>query len=225
MNPKVDCTEAVAALLGVVESGGTITDEQREHLRSCERCRELLDSAKQFQSVLSEETAPPEVTANAAALEREVATSRARQLMTRTIGVIVVLGIFALLMLIPNAGRFQLAPTEVVFLTLMGIFIAILVAAPILLLFQAARSVTQKKDGRRIYRRLGPGRQISGVCLGLSEGLGISLGVLRLLFVIAFFFKGFGLLAYVIFILAMPVHPDDRQHMLRFQLKRMFGGN
>ena len=223
MTQHVDCTEAVAALLGVVESGGTITDEQREHLRTCERCSELLDSAKQFQNVLSEETPAPEVHPNAAEIEREVAAKRRRDITMRTLIGIFVIGMFGFFLLVATSAG--LAKSEALLIVLAGTFIAILVAAPILLLLQAAHGVARTKDGRRVYRRLGPGRQLSGVCIGLSEAYGIRVDVLRLLFVIGIFFKGIGLLAYVIFALAMPVHPDDRQYMLRFKLRRTFGGN
>lgn len=222
MNQEVDCTHAVAALLGVIEKGGSMSDETREHLRTCERCRELLDSAREFQTALSEETPAPEVHPDAAALEREVADTRRRRIVGRTLVSILAIGLFAFFLLVVTSDG--LATGEAIGIVLVGTCVAILVAAPILLLLQAASGVA-KKDGRRVFRRLGPGRKLSGVCAGLAEAYGVRADVLRLLFVVALFFDGFGLLAYLIFVLAMPVHPNDRQYMLRFRLRRAFGGN
>lgn len=222
MTQQVDCTEAVAALLGVVEKGGSMTDEKREHLRTCERCRELLDSAREFQNALSEETPAPEVHHDAAALEREVAAKRRRNNLARIIIAVFAVAMFFFLALVAR-NKWQLPEPIGVFLA--AVMIAGIIALPVMLLVSAIRGVTVRKDGRRAYRRLGSGRQVAGVCVGLSETFAIRAEVLRLMFIIAAFFKGFGLLVYILFALVMPVHPDDRQYMLRFRLRRAFGGD
>jgi hypothetical protein len=48
----MNCNDAVAALVASLENGTPMSDEQRAHIRDCTRCRELLDSAKQFQTLL-----------------------------------------------------------------------------------------------------------------------------------------------------------------------------
>jgi phage shock protein PspC (stress-responsive transcriptional regulator) len=89
----------------------------------------------------------------------------------------------------------------------------------ILLLARAARTAE-----KRWYKRLKPGRQLSGVCLGLAERFGWNVTIVRLVFLVALFFDGLGLWVYLVLELAMPVHPDDRQYMLRFRLRRWLAG-
>ena len=45
---------------------------------------------------------------------------------------------------------------------------------------------------------------VAGVCGGLGEYLGISAGILRLLWIVAIFFFGFGLIPYVILAICIP---------------------
>jgi hypothetical protein len=44
--------------------------------------------------------------------------------------------------------------------------------------------------------------------------------LIRLGFFALLFADGAGFWLYILLDLAMPVHPDDRQHLLRFRLKR-----
>jgi hypothetical protein len=44
--------------------------------------------------------------------------------------------------------------------------------------------------------------------------------LLRVIFVVLLFFDGAGFWIYLLLDLAMPVHPDERQHLLRFRLRR-----
>lgn len=48
---------------------------------------------------------------------------------------------------------------------------------------------------------------LAGVCSGLSEYLDIDLVIVRLIFVLLFFFGGHGVLIYVILWILMPVKP------------------
>ena len=78
----------------------------------------------------------------------------------------------------------------------------------------------RNRDGKQLYKRLGPGRMLGGVALGLAEATKLNVSVIRLLFFALFFFDGVGLIIYVLLVVFMPVHPDDRQHLLRFKLRR-----
>ncbi|HEX7704999.1 MAG TPA: PspC domain-containing protein [Thermoanaerobaculia bacterium] len=74
------------------------------------------------------------------------------------------------------------------------------------------------------YKRLRKGRQISGVCLGIAETYGYSPWTVRLVFVLLVLMKLSGLLLYLLLDLLMEVHPDDRQHLLRFRFRRWLDG-
>jgi phage shock protein PspC (stress-responsive transcriptional regulator) len=71
-----------------------------------------------------------------------------------------------------------------------------------------------------LYKRLRPGYQLSGVCLGLADKAGIPVGILRLLFFVLALANGVGIWIYVVLDLLMPVHPEDRRHLLRFRVLR-----
>lgn len=88
-------------------------------------------------------------------------------------------------------------------------------AAAIVWLVRASR-----RSAAPLYKRLKPGRQLSGVCLGLSERFNVNVTIVRLVFLVAFFADGLGFWLYVLLDLAMPVHPSDREHLLRFRVRR-----
>lgn len=212
----MNCNEAVAALVASLESGSPMTDEQREHIRSCERCRELLDSAKQFQTLLGGNgVPPPPVDATLAMAEKEVRRARMRRNVLVALAIAVVLWAGVSFLLI-RAG--EAPPLEAMAIVGAAIGIACLVGSPLLLIFWLARAASA--PSHRLYKRLGEGRMLSGVCLGLAERFHWNVTYVRLAFVAALFFDGVGFWVYLMLDLAMPVHPDDRRHMLRFRLRR-----
>jgi phage shock protein PspC (stress-responsive transcriptional regulator) len=220
----MNCTEAVSALVASLEGSGTITDEQREHIRTCERCRELLDSAKQFQTMLGADGGPEvDVPDVAGAAEHEVQAARRRSLIIRVlIGVLIVTAfiffgaIFTTGFADPFGGEDAGAGLVVIIFAGAAIF----AVCPLLLLYFVARSIAMR-SGKRLYKRLHPARWWLGVCTGLAEATKVSVGVYRLAFTILMFFDGVGLLLYVVFALAMPVHPADREYLWRFQARRL----
>jgi phage shock protein C len=214
----MNCNEAVAALVASLESGVPMTAEQREHIRTCERCRELLESAKQFQTLLGGNgIQPPAVDAAAVAAEQEVRRAQTR----RTLAVAFAIAVLAwagISLLLIRSG--EAPPAEAFAVAGAAIGIAFLVGLPFVLLFVVVRAA--RKPEHRLYKRLGPGRWISGVCAGLAERYHWNVNLVRLAFVVALFFDGVGFWVYLMLDLAMPVHPDDRQHLLRFRLRRWF---
>lgn len=211
----MSCREAMAAVVGVVERGGAIPDEQREHLRHCARCRELLQSANQFESAVQHQPAADPVI-DEQRLSDEVRGVRRRDAFRR-VSVAV-----ALAMAIPAvtaAGLGLLGDFAWQEVASIAFIMTAIVAVPLLLFFLML-AVLRDRNGNRICKRLKPGRQVSGVCLGLSEATGISLVLFRLAFVVLAFVNGIGIWLYILLDLAMPVHPDDRQYLLRFRLRR-----
>lgn len=212
----MNCTDAVAALVASLEKGTRMTDQQREHISSCERCRALLDSAKEFQSALEGNgIEAPRVEEALAAAEGEAQRVRVRRMMRVTIGVMAVIVVGTLLMLVPLNQ--SLRPAEVLLAGGLGLLIAVGFAIPVIAIILLVR-----RTGRhRIYKRLGPGRMLSGVCMGIAETTNVNLTLVRLGFLVLLFVGGgIGFWLYVLLDLAMPVHPDDRQYLLRFRLRR-----
>jgi phage shock protein PspC (stress-responsive transcriptional regulator) len=207
----------MAAVVGVVEHGGAIPEEQREHIKHCARCRELLDSANQFESAIEEEKVnEPHV--DDRRLVREVRALRARDIGKR-------IALAALIAIVITATFAFFVRDEELFTLGQVLMISVMVTAfaviPLLILW-AILAALRDRNGNRISKRLGPGRQVSGVCLGLSEATGTSVLVFRLGFIALTLADGIGLVLYIFLALAMPVHPDDRQHLLRFKLRRMW---
>jgi phage shock protein PspC (stress-responsive transcriptional regulator) len=211
----MNCKEAIAELMRSIDSNVPTSEEARAHLRECERCRALLASVSE--QVPAKEAV---VENSATAAEAAVARERKKLLTQRAIGILVVLIVFGLLMLIPLRGRTGLGTTELALIALVGVFISIIVGAPLLLLFWAIARARTPGGERRFYKRLGPGRWIEGVCLGMAEATGWNVALVRLAFALGIWFKGIGLLAYIVCSLAMPVHPADRQYLLRFRIAR-----
>ena len=210
----MNCNDAVAALVASLENGTTMTDEQREHIRTCARCREVLDSAKEL--LETQEPAPAvEMDAALAAAESEVYRQRVKRVITVVIGVAVVIAAGVSLMFIPVQGAEPLG------FWLYALGMAALISAgfavPVLLLIYVLRGSAK----HRIYKRLKPGRMLSGVCLGIAERMKIDVMLVRLVFLgLLILAGGVGFWFYAALDVAMPVHPDDRQYLLRFRLRR-----
>jgi phage shock protein PspC (stress-responsive transcriptional regulator) len=209
----MNCNEAVAALVASLENGTLMTDAQREHIRTCERCRELLDSAKQFESALGGNgIAEPSLDDAISAAEGEVLRNRTRRVTAIVVGVaLLFIAALGLLFFLRGGLGFGLEALVLAVLISAGF------AVPILLMIYVMRDSAR----RRMYKRLKPGRVIAGVCLGLAEKTNVDVLIVRLVFIALLFLGGgIGFWFYIALNVAMPVHPDDRQYLLRFRLRR-----
>lgn len=212
----MSCKEAMAAVVNVVQTGGAIPDEQREHLKTCARCRELLESANQFDAAIHDEHVP-DPAIDETRIAGAVRGVHLREILRRS-------GVAALVavIVVGGVGFYINRIDELPLMTFAAmIVVAALLSMVPVILFCLLLAALRDRNGNRIYKRLKPGRALSGVCLGLSEATGISVNVYRLAFVALTFVEGAGILLYIVLDLAMPVHPDDRQHLLRFKLRRM----
>ena len=70
------------------------------------------------------------------------------------------------------------------------------------------------------YKRLGAGRQLSGVCAGIAEATRIPVAIIRLAFIVLFVARLSGFVLYIVLDLLMEVHPDDRASLVRFRIRR-----
>jgi phage shock protein PspC (stress-responsive transcriptional regulator) len=214
----MNCTEAVAALVSSLESGTEMSDEQREHIRTCERCRELLDSAKQFQTLLvGNGIESPTIDPALAAAEEEVRRRTERRAIGICAGVLLILGAAVAWMLV---GSGELRRMEAILVVTVSLVTGLLLLTPVFLILYFVR---RSKGGKpRLYKRLKKGRYLSGVCLGIAEATQLNVSLVRSVFALLLIFKGAGFWIYLILDLAMPVHPEDRQYMLRFKVRRWF---
>ena len=149
------------------------------------------------------------------AAEDEVRRKRIQRVIGVAVGVAAIMLAGVLLMLLPGGEAGTLG------FWMYAIGMAALISAgfavPILLVVYVLRDTAK----RRIYKRFKPGRMLHGVCLGLSEKMNLDVTLVRLIF-LAFLVVGGGLgfWFYVALDVAMPVHPDDRQYLLRFRVRR-----
>ena len=210
----MSCKEAMAELLGAIEHGGALSGEQREHIKHCARCRELLDSAASFDSEESAPIAPPPV--DEQRLGREVHGVRLRELFRRAgLAALISVAFFGAIGLFVFRRKGIEWQEAAIILSVAAVFAIIA-----LVVLYALLAALRDRNGNRIYKRLGPGRQLSGVCLGIAEATGVSPALLRIGFIVLAFVDGIGIWLYLLFDLAMPVHPADREHLLRFKLRR-----
>ena len=63
-------------------------------------------------------------------------------------------------------------------------------------------------EGKKLYRLDSPDKKLLGVCGGFAEYFGLDPTVVRVIWVLAFFLWGVGLLAYLICALIMPKKSD-----------------
>lgn len=215
------CNDAVAALVESIENGTPLSDENREHLRECDRCGALLASAKELQTLMSADTAEvPAIEAPVEAAQREVVhASRKKVFLVAAAALLVIVSAATVILSAYFSGGqsrtlWGLGDAEVVLL--FGVLLLVGVpAVAIVWLVRASRHSTAP-----LYKRLKPGRQLSGVCLGLAERFNLNVTIVRLAFLVGFFFDGLGFWLYILLDLAMPVHPADREHLLRFRIQR-----
>jgi phage shock protein PspC (stress-responsive transcriptional regulator) len=206
----MNCNDAMAALVASLETATTVDEETREHLRTCEQCGAMLRSAKDV--LRAPAVIEPAMDAAVAAAEREVARKRFWRGVRILAGVLLSMAAIATILLV-RAERIPVS-TAAAFVSA-GFALALFISTPLLVLLWFVRG-----PAKRVHKRLGPGRMISGVCLGLAEALKLDVRLLRVIFVVLLFFDGAGFWIYLLLALAMPVHPDDRRNLLRFKIRR-----
>lgn len=217
----MNCKEAVAALIASLETGTPMSDDARAHVSGCDRCAVLLSSAREFQTSLEEEIASEPAIGPATVRAEEEVVRTSRQRIVLRVAAVAFVG--AVLLVLASIAGDTATRTEQATVFFTGVAVAVVVAIPVLLIFGVARAIVRPASGRPLYKRLGPGRMLSGVALGIAEAAKLNVNIVRLLFFGLLFFDGVGLILYILLALFMPVHPADRQYMLRFRVRRWFG--
>jgi len=215
---RATCNESLESLRSFLE-GGTVPDPRHvAHWRECTDCRRVLSATRRAIAALQDEG---EASSDDRALEDQASAAttaavEAGRAVQRGFGrwraaLILGVGLTSLAVgarLLDESGAGSW-PRAWLASILLGLSIA---AAGLVLLRVPSRFA--------LYKRLRPGYQLSGVCLGLADKTGIPVGILRLVFFVLALADGVGILLYVILDLSMPVHPEDRRHLLRFRVLR-----
>lgn len=211
-----NCSTMLAEMLTHIERREAVPEHIQTHLAGCADCGTVLAALRELEADLQNADPEPDaLVVRSAAVASEKAAVRGN-MMRRIFKLVaaVVLVAVAITLLIVGATR----PSEYHILAgglLLGGFIAFVL---LVLLIQLRRSLSA--PGQKLYKRLRPGRQLSGVALGIAEALDVRVWIPRLVFVVLFFFDGAGLWIYILLDLLMPIHPEDRQHLLRFRIAR-----
>jgi len=226
MKEESTCRETRSLLERAVVSGTPLPEGAIEHLKTCRECGSIVDSMR---VLLSEE--PTEkgghghigeedtrggdnVEETILAARRQTMRSHRHRNLARIVAASAVTAILAALMARGTGPELAARLAGAVFLFSLPVYSAIL----------GLFTFLRRRPHSRLYKRLKPGYMLSGVCLGLSERLGVSPTLVRLLFVaLVLFGKGAGFWLYVILDLLMPVHPEDRSRLRRFRIARWWG--
>jgi phage shock protein PspC (stress-responsive transcriptional regulator) len=208
-------THVVGRLLAYLHGEMELSAEDRAHLSTCAECARVLAAARSLQDELAKDETSgeregaglDEVTRQAQAALKSARRKRAA---VASLAVLVVLAAW----LIAPTGVLGVPEKIIIFVA------TALVLGTILGAVLIVRRLVSGGRGRRLYRRLGRGCWLAGVCAGLSEATGICVWIIRAVFVGLLFVGKIGIPLYVILVLAMDVYPEDRGLLLRFQLPR-----
>ena len=214
----MNCHEAIAELFRSLDAGTPISDAARDHFRECSRCRALLATLTEEEPEKDRSAEEPSLESTAAAAEAALKKERVKRMAGRWAALMVVAVVVVLTISSIQARAF---PGEIAAVVFIGVILfMIFVGLPFLLLFHYFANAKTEHGEHGFYKRLGPGRWLGGVCLGIAEAKGWSVALVRAVFLLLAWFKGIGVLAYVICVLAMPVYPGDRRYLLRFKIAR-----
>ena len=208
MTNPVSCEKAISNLRAVLDGGNEPGPEIVAHWKDCPHCSHVLrDVLRELEGLESSLAGPilPEVS--------ETMSKRGEKEVRRRLQRRLLLG-GGMALLVPLAA---LALRQVGFLSDEWASVAIAVTSAIIL---CALAVTAARLPGKwgLYRRIGPGRHLGGVCFGLAERTRIPSLTWRLAFLASLLLGGHGIAVYLLLLIAMPVHPDDRQYLLRFRL-------
>lgn len=233
--PTESCTAMLSQLHDHLRSAAPLQAEAREHLPRCKSCSEVLRRAESLGALLAqppESAIPPHDASLQHVAAREVVLRRRWTLVLRVAAIFVAL--YAAYLLWPyvnapvpswvrdavdgwrdaeKAYPVRAAPRHGAAVTAIRLLLLALPAS-VALLYVRAMAIAPRK----LYKRL-VGHELSGVCRGISEASALPVWIVRMAFIVLFF-ATHGLLLYLILDLALPIHPEDRQHLLRFRIAR-----
>lgn len=211
-----ECSRVLDSVVTSLREGRGASAESTAHLAACDDCRRVIAGLRALEEELAAEGETDLAAGSVeAAVEETVEMTQTAARRRRWVRAILGAAIAAVAAFVVYA----VSKSEPgVPLTLI---IATVIAPPLVLgaLFAALHALFRSRK-RPLYKRLRPGRQLDGVCLGLAEATGTPVLIFRLAFLALLFVNGSGFWLYILCSLMMPVHPADRQHLLRFRIAR-----
>ncbi len=207
------CTRLAPVLSRYLIEGGELSPDAIDHLRHCADCAATIRRAELLGELLEnpvDDVQPTVEEPLPAVLSDEVAAAVDRR---RRLRIALAISICAIALATAWATAFMHARRPYAIWTIQMILFAgpLVIAATTAGLDDAAPS--------RVYKRM-RGRQLSGICKGLSEAYGIPVWVVRTSFFALIFLKGAGVVLYLLLDALLPIHPDDRPTLLRFRVAR-----
>jgi phage shock protein PspC (stress-responsive transcriptional regulator) len=212
---NASCSRSAEQLTRYLSEGGELPPELIEHVRHCSDCGETLRRAQLLGELLERtRDEQPRLAAPAAlsqVMTHEViaAVRRRRRLRAGLAIAIAVIGVASWYL---TATAMHVHHRYALWSMLMILF-----TGPLVLVAMTA-GIDAGGAGRLVKRIRG--RQLSGICQGLSEATQVSVWIWRMAFVGFIFFKGAGVILYLLLDVALPVHPDDGADLLRFRVAR-----
>lgn len=213
------CDAVLDRLLAFLRGGAELSEADRAHLAACPDCSRALRAARSLQDELARADMPGDDDPGPlehATRKAQSALGRARRQRAAVI-VLISLGVLAAWLLAPTGPLGW--PEKLVLFIVVSLLAATIVGG-----FIIVRRLATRAGGRRLYRRVGRGGWLAGVCAGLSEASGVSVWAIRAVFVGLLFVWKIGIPLYVLLALALDVHPEDRGRLLRFRLRRWLSG-
>ena len=207
-----ECERFTSMLMRHLATGEPLPDEWRTHVRDCAACSAILQRAERLAAVLEQEDAETETDMNQlrSAVEDATRAEHRRALMWRLAGVVLIAAAAANVWHRAAPMRNPFGVTAIVM---------VLVTAPLALIWWNLRRATHAP--RKLYKRMA-GHEVSGVCAGIADALGIPAWTVRFAFVMfAWLLSGTLTIAvYLILDLALQIHPEDRDKLWRFRIRR-----
>lgn len=217
---KTECTEILHNLIKNLAEREPIDERSERHLASCVECRTAARELNAVSEGWTEERAemsdPLVVETTIARARRETTLTFVRRYWLHA-AFLFCLGVMLLGLekLSSGKGSTHEGLFDMAFIALAGLT-ALTVSI-----------IRRKRMAHSLfpYKRLYPGYQLSGVCLGLAETTGIHVTVLRLVFLTFLVIKpSLAFFVYLLLDLIMPLHPADRKFLMRHRLARLWRG-
>lgn len=214
MTNPVSCEEAISTLRAMLDGVDEPGADMVAHWKDCPHCSPVLRKVlRELEGLEASMEVPVVSEVSQTMFKKGEAEVRRRQIRR----------------LILASSLALLVPIGAVVLGLAGVIqdeLAFAIVAVTIAITASVVALMVARLPRRwgFYRRIGPGRQLGGVCLGWAERTHTLVQIWRLAFLLFFLLGGYGITIYLLLLIAMPVHPDDRQYLLRFRLARWWRG-
>lgn len=209
------CSRTAEQLTRYLTEGGELPADVIEHVSHCSECGETLRRAQLLGDLLErardeQPLVDAPVPLSQAMTSEVLAAVRRRRLMRA--GLAIVIGVIGIVSWYFTSTAMHVHHRYIVWSVLMILFTGPLILAAMMMGIDAG-------GPRGLFKRL-RGRELSGVCQGLAEATQVPVWIWRMAFFGLIFFKGAGVILYLLLDVALPIHPDDRADLLRFKIAR-----